>query len=97
MSARVSVTTSTVDDAILLPAQAVVSTADGNAVWLVQDGTAVPRPVEVADRTADQVRVVSGLAEGDQVVVEGLIRLRPGAPVRVLEEGGGGPPTAAAP
>lgn len=85
MSARVSLTTADIDDAILVPAQAVVSTAAGSSVWVVDaEGIVQPRPVETADRTADEVRIVDGLTSGERVVVEGLIRLRPGTPVRVM-------------
>lgn len=85
MTARVSVTASEIADALLVPTQAVVTGARGPSVWVVADGVAELRPVVVADRTTDTVRVVEGLAPGDHVVVEGLIRLRPGASVRVVE------------
>lgn len=95
MSARVSLTTADIPDAILVPAQAVVSTATGSAVWVVDaEGVVQPRPVETAERTADEVRIVGGLAVGENVVVEGLIRLRPGNTVRVMDAM---PPTEAAP
>lgn len=87
MSAKVAVRTNALDDALLLPARAVVSTAKGSSVWVVDaEGVVNPRPVRVTDRSADQVRVVEGLTPGDRVVVEGLLRLRPGATVRVAEE-----------
>lgn len=86
MSARVNVTTATLKDALLLPAGAVVTTASGSSVWVVDaEGVVTPRPVRVADRGAEQVRVVEGLIPGDRVVVEGLLRLRPGVTVRVEE------------
>jgi hypothetical protein len=44
------------------------------------------------DAPADEVRIVGGLSPGEQVVIEGLIRLRPGTAVRVVSE-----PTAEAP
>lgn len=95
MSARVSLTTADIPDAILVPAQAVVSTAAGSSVWVVDaEGVVQPRPVQTAERTADEVRIVGGLSEGEKVVVEGLIRLRPGTSVRVMD---GGPATAEAP
>lgn len=69
-----------------VPTQAVLATAKGPAVYVVgASGQAELRPVTTADRDADTLRVVEGLVAGDRVVVEGLVRLRPGAPVRVLE------------
>ncbi len=72
--------------ALRVPTNAVLATARGSAVYVVgADGKAELRPVTTAERDAATLRVVEGLSAGDRVVVEGLIRLRPGAPVRVLE------------
>lgn len=87
MTARVSVAGEAEADAILVPSQAIVTSASGPSVWVVSpEGTVEARRIETADRGADLVRVVSGLAAGDQVVVEGLIRLRPGAHVEVTSQ-----------
>jgi RND family efflux transporter MFP subunit len=87
MTAAVRIRTAEVDDAILVPTQAVVRSGDRASVWVVgSDGTAAPRPVELGERTADRVEVVSGLAPGDSVVVEGLARLRPGVKVEAVAE-----------
>ncbi len=83
MSARLSVGLPTVADAVVLPTQAVVATADGASVWVVVDGKSERRPVILGPREAATVAVVEGLAVGDQVIVEGLIRLKPGAAVTV--------------
>ncbi len=73
-------------EGLRVPAQAVLTTARGPAVYLVgAEGKAELRPVVTADRDETSVRVVEGLAEGDQVIVDGLVRLRPGSALRVLE------------
>jgi membrane fusion protein (multidrug efflux system) len=87
MTARVSIQAEDIADAILLPTQAVVTSAKGASVWVVgAEGKVEPVPIEVAERTPEVVRVASGLKPGDRVVVEGLIRLRPGAQVEIQEE-----------
>jgi multidrug efflux pump subunit AcrA (membrane-fusion protein) len=45
--------------------------------------TAELRPITNGERTSDEVEVTKGLAAGDAVIIEGLARLKPGAPVRI--------------
>jgi membrane fusion protein (multidrug efflux system) len=89
MTARVELTSAEIPDALLVPTQAVVTGATGSSVWVVNaEGKAELRRVTTADRTAETVRVVDGLAPGERVIVEGIVRLRPGAAVRVLDGDG---------
>lgn len=71
-------------DAILVPQHAVLQAEQGRIVWTVSaDGKAVPRPVELGRWVGDDWIVRSGLASGDRVIVDNLMKLRPGAPVRI--------------
>jgi multidrug efflux system membrane fusion protein len=71
-------------DALTVPARAVVSGQQGSYVFVVQqDSTAATRPVKVV-RQAGDVAVVSGEIEpGQQVVIDGQLRLRQGSKVQV--------------
>jgi len=70
-------------NAILVPQRAVQQGARGHFVWVVgQDGKAQMRPVEVGDWIGDDWVISQGLAAGDVVIVEGTLRLQPGAPVK---------------
>ncbi len=73
--------------AIVIPEEAVVPAEGANAVWVVVDGKANRRPVELGVRTPGFVEVTKGVNAGEQVVVGGLELLAPGAPVmpRVVE------------
>ena len=73
-------------NAILLPEQALVSRADGNHVFLAVNGKAVLRKVTLGKREPGRVEILSGVAAGDTVVLDGQIKLRPGVPVVSLEE-----------
>jgi membrane fusion protein, multidrug efflux system len=55
------------------------------------DGKAQLRPIQLGQRVAGGIIVTSGLNAGDRVVVEGVIRVRPGSPVRPAPAGSGGP------
>ncbi|WP_182877775.1 efflux RND transporter periplasmic adaptor subunit [Microbispora sp. H10670] len=69
-SATVRVTTDEAADALYVPSQAVRVQSDGTAVVMVADGGAqVRRTVGVGVRGDTYVEVVTGLSEGDQVVL----------------------------
>lgn len=71
-------------NAILVPQQAVMQGPTGKFVFVVgPDNTAQTKPVEVGDWYGDQWIINSGLSGGDRVVVNGGVRLQPGAPVQI--------------
>jgi membrane fusion protein (multidrug efflux system) len=70
-------------NSILVPQRAVQQGARGHFVWVVNKaGKAEQRPVEVGDWYGDSWFISQGLAAGDQVVVDGGLRLAPDAPVK---------------
>ena len=75
-------------DALVVPASAVVSGQQGTFVFVVQpDSTAVTKPVKV-DRTAGDLIIVSeGVQAGDRVVTDGQLRLRQGVKVQIKPPG----------
>jgi membrane fusion protein (multidrug efflux system) len=72
------------EQALLVPAIAVVPDVEGRRVFVVRDGVARGVRVEVGARTADRAQILSGLSPGDQVVVSNLLRVRNGAKVKLL-------------
>lgn len=70
--------------ALMLPEQALVPEQDRQYVFRVRDSRAVKTEVQTGRRRPGQVEIVSGLDEGDSVVVEGTLKLRDGAPVEIL-------------
>jgi membrane fusion protein (multidrug efflux system) len=83
--------------AFLVPQAAVVSNELGKAVWTIKDGKATPTPVEVGGWVGSDWAVRKGLNEGDQVIVDNLIKLRPGAAVMVRPPTASGSASGAAP
>ena len=69
--------------ATLVPDSAVVTDQSRKLVMTVkEDGTVVPKVVRPGPITDDGLRIIrSGLDPGDQVVVDGLVRARPGSKV----------------
>ena len=66
---------------LLVPLGAVSDRGQGPQLWLVQDGKAMPRTIQVAQFREDGVAIASGLGEGEQVIVSGLNRLTAGMAV----------------
>jgi multidrug efflux pump subunit AcrA (membrane-fusion protein) len=56
-------------DALVVPAEALRRTAEGWQVLVIEGGKTVPRSVEVGLQTESQAEIVSGLKEGDTLVV----------------------------
>jgi membrane fusion protein (multidrug efflux system) len=72
-----------VEQALLVPAIAVIPGVDGRRVFVVEQGRARSVPVELGFRSADRVQVSSGLSAGDLVITTNLLRLRDDLPVKV--------------
>lgn len=70
-------------EAILVPQAAVVQTEQARAVWIVgPDGKASMRPVQTAGwRNGDWV-VTGGIEPGEAIVVDNLMKMRPGVAVQ---------------
>ena len=72
------------DSVLLAPVEA-VTIEDGRAsVYVVQEDEAYQREVEVGYRNNGKFEIVSGLSEGERVVVLGQAALRDGSKVQVL-------------
>jgi len=80
--ARAHLVLESLPDALVVPETALQRGAEGGAfVWVVDGETAHMRGVSVGHRFDDLAVVSAGVAEGEQVVVEGVARLSDGAAV----------------
>jgi membrane fusion protein (multidrug efflux system) len=77
---RVRVTSGTVQ-AVVVPQSAVLQNEGGRFVWVAADGKAVQRPIKAGAWVGNDWAVLEGLKPGDKVIVDNLVRLRPGASV----------------
>lgn len=82
--AQVALALDRVEDALVVPASAVVPGVDSAAVYVVEQGKAARRTVQTGIRTADRVQVTGRIAPGEVVLTSGLEQVRPGQPVRVV-------------
>lgn len=79
------------DDALVVPATAIMTSAQGNSIVVIrgdnaqQGGTGEIIPVVSGRRIGNNVVVTQGLEPGDVVVIQGQLRVQPGAPLEVTE------------
>ena len=72
-------------EALMVPKDAIVPAGNARMVYRVTDGTVNPIAVEVTGYHEGSAIVSGDLAEGEQVVIRGNERLRPGQPVRIVQ------------
>jgi membrane fusion protein, multidrug efflux system len=79
-----------------VPQRAVLEGPKGKFVYVVDGESKVEsRPVAVGEWVGDAWVIDSGLAAGDKVIVDGVMKIGPGAPVKVAEQKPAGQPAPA--
>ncbi|HTS52556.1 MAG TPA: efflux RND transporter periplasmic adaptor subunit [Burkholderiales bacterium] len=83
---RVTLTGATYINALAVPQRAVLEGPTGKIVMTVNaQGMVEPRPVEVGAWAGADWIITSGINPGDRVIVDGVMKARPGAPVKIAE------------
>jgi membrane fusion protein (multidrug efflux system) len=83
---RVVLRGATRPNALTVPQRAVLEGPKGKFVYVVDDkGTAQPRPVEAGEWSGESWIIYSGLKAGERVITDGVMKLGPGAPVKIAE------------
>ena len=68
---------------LLVPERGVVELQGKSFVWVIgSDNKASQRPVKVGDQFGESMLILEGLKPGERIVVEGLQKVREGAPVQ---------------
>lgn len=76
------------DKTVRVPQRAVMQSVQGSTVYVVgNDGMVAVRPVTTGGFSGADWVISSGLQAGDQVIVEGLQKVRPGAPAKPVPFG----------
>lgn len=87
MIATVRMAVAVESDEVAIPQHVLVTSLDGNGVFLEENGAAVWRPLKLGRVVRGQVIVESGLSPGDRVIVTGHRELQNGDPLLVAREG----------
>jgi membrane fusion protein, multidrug efflux system len=89
MYARVSITTGTKDNALVVPGSAVVDLGGRRGIFQPLNGSAVFRTVQVGSEQGAQTEILGGLSEGEQVITTGAGALRDGDRILIAGDTGG--------
>jgi membrane fusion protein (multidrug efflux system) len=83
--AEVSLTLNEAPNIILIPTEALVPVLKGQNVFVVKGGKALSVKVETGARTDEQIEIVNGLLPGDSVITTGIMQLKSGQGVRIVD------------
>jgi len=78
-------------NALVVPKSALALDSLEDTVFVAADGTAERRVLELGFRSQDSLEVVSGLTEGEKVIVVGQDGLSAGTPIEILRGPGASP------
>jgi membrane fusion protein (multidrug efflux system) len=82
---RVELILQTIENAIMVPSEAVVPELSGHKVYVSKSGKATEVKVEIGLRTDRSVEVVSGLGRGDTLITTGMLQMRNGLDVMLTK------------
>lgn len=74
----------TIKKTLRVPASAIRQKNGESTVWVVREGKVEPVVVTTGERSADEIEVLTGLNDGDQVVADGAARLSKGKRVKPM-------------
>lgn len=85
MFTQVSISSASDQDQLTVPEKAIGTDQDRKFVYIVdENGTAAYREVKLGDSSNGERIVLSGLKAGDKVIIDGLMKLRPGVKVQAM-------------
>lgn len=84
-SAKVFVTIRDLEESIYIPTSALIPSISGYSVYKATGGKVQTIPVKTGNRNAEMVQILEGVKTGDTIAVTNLLRLRNGAPVKILK------------
>jgi HlyD family secretion protein len=84
-SVQISILARSVPDSIVIPASAALSGPDGGSYVMIagSDGKAHQKPIKTGIKQGDQLQVLDGVAEGDQIIASGAYGLPDNTKIRV--------------
>jgi len=89
MFARAQITVADLKSVLTIPKEAVFSVEGTHKAYLLKGGRASERTISIGESTREWIQVLSGLADGDTVIVLGRNLIEDGSLVKVATESSG--------
>lgn len=83
MFAEVTLAINVEEKSVLVPTEAIVPMEYGKKIFIVKQGKATEQKVETFNRTDKDAVILSGVKEGDTIIVSGVMSLKDKMPVKV--------------
>lgn len=84
--ANITFTLDSLDNALMVPTEAIVPQLDNQLVYCIRNGKAEEVQVTTGERQPKRIQIIDGLQPGDSVIVTGLLQIKPGMAVSGDEE-----------
>ena len=85
MYLKVNFETTQEQTGILIPRKAVVGSVLAANVYVAKDGKAERREVTLGEMYGDKIEIVSGLEDGDEIILAGLMNISDGTSINVVK------------
>lgn len=86
MDAKLTINTRSVQDALLIPVEAVNADRDGDFLYVVENGIVVRRPIVCGISNDTHTEILEGITEQDQIVLTYIGTMEEGMAVTVMPE-----------
>lgn len=75
----------TLENSYIIPEQAILQNGNMSLVYVVQNGMAIPRPVQIYAQTQDGIVINGGLKNQEQIVISNMAKVRPKSKVQIIK------------
>ncbi len=83
--ARIGLTLERIPDAILVPSESLIPELQGQKVYLLKGGRAIPARVKTGIRTPREIQITEGVDVRDSLIVTGLLQIKDSARIKVRD------------
>ena len=86
MFGQVIIDTGKIDQFVTVPQNAISFNSYGNIIYVVKDNKAHQVFVQTGDTRDNQIAVLSGIEDGDEVITSGQLKLKNGSPIKISND-----------